>query len=55
MSFKDAIHEVTLNLMTKLVVPNWAMGLTQRLRRVRLAFEELNVGFTTLFGPEELT
>ncbi|KAF9060543.1 cytochrome P450 [Rhodocollybia butyracea] len=43
MSFKDAIHEVTLNLMTKVVVPNWALGLTKRLRRVRLAFEELNM------------
>ncbi|KAJ4475587.1 cytochrome P450 [Lentinula aciculospora] len=42
MSFKDAIHEVSMNCFMKILFPDWAMGLTERTRRVRLAFEELN-------------
>ncbi|KAF9059688.1 cytochrome P450 [Rhodocollybia butyracea] len=43
MSFKVAIHEVSLGCLVKVLVPEWAMGLTAHLRRVRLAFEELNI------------
>jgi cytochrome P450 len=42
MTFKDAIQEVSTNLPTKLMVPDWAMGFTKRTRKVRLAFEELD-------------
>ncbi|KAJ3984113.1 cytochrome P450 [Lentinula detonsa] len=42
MSFKDAIHEVSMNCFIKVIFPNWAMGLTEHTRRVRLAFEELD-------------
>jgi hypothetical protein len=43
MSFKDALHVVSTDVFLKLVFPNWAMGLTPRLRRIRAAFEELEV------------
>ncbi|KAJ3846377.1 cytochrome P450, partial [Lentinula lateritia] len=42
MSFKDAIHEVSMNCFIKVIFPDWAMGLTEHTRRVRLAFEELD-------------
>ncbi|KAH7923074.1 cytochrome P450 [Leucogyrophana mollusca] len=41
MTFKDALHFVTTDLLTKLLVPKWAFGLTKRWRRTRLAFDEL--------------
>ncbi|KAJ3712509.1 family 614/534 cytochrome P450 [Lentinula raphanica] len=41
MTFKDAMHEVYMNCFIKIIFPNWAMGLTEHTRRVRLAFEEL--------------
>ncbi|EGN92850.1 hypothetical protein SERLA73DRAFT_98604, partial [Serpula lacrymans var. lacrymans S7.3] len=41
MTFKDALHIVTTNLVLKLTVPKWAFGLTKRLQRTWLAFEEL--------------
>ncbi|TFY75699.1 hypothetical protein EWM64_g8312 [Hericium alpestre] len=42
MTFKDALHVVSSDVFLKLVVPDYAMGLTERLRNVRLAFEELD-------------
>jgi cytochrome P450 len=42
MTFKDAMQQVSTNLLTKLMVPDWAMGFTKRTRKVRLAFEELD-------------
>ncbi|KAH9003544.1 cytochrome P450 [Lactarius hatsudake] len=41
MSFKDALHIVSSNLIIKMGVPNWAMKLTEHTRRVNLAFDEL--------------
>ncbi|EGN92845.1 hypothetical protein SERLA73DRAFT_163809 [Serpula lacrymans var. lacrymans S7.3] len=41
MTFKDSLHTVTTNLIIKLVVPKWAYGLSKRLERVGLAFDEL--------------
>lgn len=43
MSFKEALHIVSQGTIVKAVVPNWAMGLTERFRRVRAAFKELDV------------
>lgn len=43
MSFKDALHEVSNNLITKITVPPWALGVSAHTRKVRLAFEELEV------------
>ncbi|KAH9172788.1 cytochrome P450 [Lactarius sanguifluus] len=41
MPFKDALYIVSTNLILKMGVPNWAMKLTERTRRVNLAFDEL--------------
>ncbi|KAH9018729.1 cytochrome P450 [Lactarius pseudohatsudake] len=41
MTFKDALHNVSSNLLLKMGVPSWAMKLTERTRRVNLAFDEL--------------
>ncbi|PPQ93732.1 hypothetical protein CVT25_013072 [Psilocybe cyanescens] len=41
MTFKDALHVVTIEIFLKLIIPDWAMGLTKRFRRARLGFEEL--------------
>ncbi|KAF8897050.1 cytochrome P450 [Gymnopilus junonius] len=41
MTFKDALHVVTTDFFLKLIVPEWAMGFTQRLRTCRTAFGEL--------------
>ena len=43
MTFKDALHIATKDFILKLVVPKWALGLTPRLRKVKLGFEELHV------------
>jgi hypothetical protein len=43
MTFKQALHVVSTDMALKLVVPEWAMGLTQKLRNVRIAFEEFEV------------
>lgn len=43
MSFKDALHVVSTEVITKLITPKWAMGLTAHLRKTRLAYEELDV------------
>ncbi|THV03109.1 cytochrome P450 [Dendrothele bispora CBS 962.96] len=42
MTFKDALHEVTVGVFTKLVFPRWMMGWTERLRKVQRAFDELD-------------
>ncbi|THU83303.1 cytochrome P450 [Dendrothele bispora CBS 962.96] len=42
MTFKDALHEVTVGVFTKLVFPKWMMGWTERLRKVQRAFDELD-------------
>ncbi|KAH9066972.1 cytochrome P450 [Lactarius deliciosus] len=41
MTFKDALRIVSSNLILKMGVPKWAMKLTERTRRVNLAFDEL--------------
>jgi hypothetical protein len=44
MSFKDALHIVSTDMVLPVVVPSWAMGLTERLRKANLAMKELRVG-----------
>ncbi|KAG1808691.1 cytochrome P450 [Suillus subaureus] len=48
LTFKDALHTVTQELTLKLLVPRWAMGLTKRFRRARLAFDELHQYLTEM-------
>jgi hypothetical protein len=42
-TFKEAIEVVSSDLFLKLMIPNFAMGLTKRTSRVKLGFEELLV------------
>ncbi|EIW78358.1 614 534 cytochrome P450 [Coniophora puteana RWD-64-598 SS2] len=42
MTFKEALHFVTQNLVIKLTVPKFALGWTKVFRQTRLAFEELH-------------
>ncbi|GLB37921.1 putative cytochrome P450 [Lyophyllum shimeji] len=41
LTFKEALHVVSTDVFIKLVVPDRALGLTERLRSVKVAFEEL--------------
>ncbi|KAF5380528.1 hypothetical protein D9615_004515 [Tricholomella constricta] len=41
MTFKGALHIVTTDIFIKLIVPDRALGLTKRMRNVKLAFKEL--------------
>ena len=43
MTYKDALQVTTHDFILKLAVPGWALGLTPRLRKVKLGFEELHV------------
>jgi hypothetical protein len=44
MTFTQALHQTSMDLMLKVSVPAWALGLTPRLRLARTAFDELGVG-----------
>ncbi|KAN0113945.1 cytochrome P450, partial [Russula decolorans] len=41
MTFKDALHILSTNIVLKIVIPNWAKNLTNPTRKVNLAFTEL--------------
>jgi hypothetical protein len=43
MTYKDALDVTTNDFILKVAVPGWALGLTPRLRKVKLGFEELHV------------
>jgi len=43
MTYKDALHVTTNDFILKVLFPGWAMGLTPRLRKIKLGFEELHV------------
>ena len=45
MSYKEALRIVTQDFIIKLLVPAWALGLTARLRKVKVGFEELRVRY----------
>ncbi len=51
-TFKGAIEIVSSDLFIKVVIPDFAMGLTKRTSRVQLGFEELHVSndSSTLLG-----
>jgi hypothetical protein len=46
MTFKDAIHILSSNLVQKIIVPDWAKNLTKHSRNVELAFTELKVCYS---------
>ncbi|KAH9998644.1 cytochrome P450 [Russula vinacea] len=41
MTFKDALHTSSDNLILKIVLPNWTTNLTKHTRNVDLAFTEI--------------
>jgi hypothetical protein len=43
MTFKDALHVLSTNMVLKILVPKWAKNLTKQTRKVDLAFTELKV------------
>ncbi|KAH6912980.1 614/534 cytochrome P450 [Coprinopsis sp. MPI-PUGE-AT-0042] len=43
LTFKEALHHSSENLIVKLATPTWALGLTAHLRLARLAFKELGM------------
>ena len=43
MTFKDALHILSTNLVQKMALPDWAKYLTKQTRKVDLAFKELKV------------
>ena len=43
MTYKEALRVTTHDFILKVAVPGWALGLTPRLRKVKLGFEELYV------------
>ena len=45
MTFKDALHIMSTNLVLKIVIPNWAKNLTKHTRKVNLAFTEIKVRY----------
>lgn len=53
LTFKDALRTVTQDLTIKLLVPRWAMGLTKRFRRARLAFDELHQYLTEMIHERQ--
>jgi hypothetical protein len=48
MTFKDALHILSTNLILKIVLPDWAKYLTKHTRRADLAFVELKVCYSKL-------
>ena len=43
MTFKESLHVVSLNVFQRLIFPKWAMVFTSKLRKIRIAFDELEV------------
>jgi hypothetical protein len=48
MTFKDALHISSTNLLVKLALPDWAKYLTKHTRKVDLAYTELKVCYSIL-------
>ncbi|KAF8801162.1 cytochrome P450 [Phlegmacium glaucopus] len=54
MSYKEALLVATTDFIIKLLVPGWALGLTARLRKVKLGFEELQMYISEMIREREL-
>ena len=46
MTFKDALHIVSTNMILKLTFPDWTKYLTKHIRKVDMAFKELKVCYS---------
>jgi len=45
MTFKDALHILSTNLIMKIILPGWTKNLTKHNRKVQQSFVELKVRF----------
>ena len=43
MTFKEAVHKLSVELVTAFIVPRWAMGINEKLRTTRLSIDEMHV------------
>ena len=43
MSMNEALHIVSTGTFIRLLLPDWILNLTKRLKSIRVAFEELQV------------
>jgi hypothetical protein len=48
MTFKDALHVLSANLIMKIILPDWTKNLTNHSRDVHQSFIELKVGSSNL-------
>ena len=49
MTFKDALHVSSTNLILKMILPSWAMKLTEHTRKADRALNELKVPYPTTY------
>jgi hypothetical protein len=49
MTFKDALHTSSANLISKISLPSWTANLTKHTRKTELAFNELKVPSPSLY------
>ena len=49
MTFKDALHIMSTNMVLKFILPNWAKYLTKHVRKLDLAFKEIKVRYFKSF------
>lgn len=45
MTFKEALQRVSEDMTLKAIAGNWMPNLTERIKKVRIAFVELEVSF----------
>jgi hypothetical protein len=45
MTFKDALHTLSTNLLLKIILPEWTKNLTEHNRKVQQSFVELKVRY----------
>ncbi|KAJ3575472.1 hypothetical protein NP233_g1074 [Leucocoprinus birnbaumii] len=43
LSFQESLSIVSINVLPKLILPDWAMALTEKTRKIALAYDELKV------------
>ncbi len=46
MTFKDALHILSTNLLQKMIAPDWAKHFMKHSRKVELSFMELKVCYS---------
>jgi hypothetical protein len=48
MTFKDALHILSTNVIQKFVLPDWVKYVTSKARKTDLAFKEIKVSYSKL-------